>query len=289
MSERQAENNMDRDTKLEIGSGQSWIYSSLTQTIRPIATLASRLGVLPYSYNAVYDRNFVDPHYNEQENKKLIDVWGKAENARIGFVSLHIFSQKDNETKLSQIGMSKWRSGGLTQTVSVHCQIEHGTPVSESSSPRLIAGDFIFGDTEVITESDVGPWLDATFKSFQFDQDISCLVGHDIRHILHLVKSDWEVPGDVVILDTRAIWESQAKATQHPSFDRTLRRVGHDRDGSVLNNAGNNARFVLELLKEEGFQASKTACPQEYAFGRSREHRRALQHGQITPASWSSM
>lgn len=282
---------MDHNTKSkENGFQQSSIYSSLIQTARPVASLAARLRILPYSYNVIYDRDFLNTHYNEEENMRLLDVWRKGEYTETGYISLHIISQKDDETKISQIGMSKWRSDGSTDPISVHCQVERETTESESSSIRLIAGDFIFGDTEVITESDIGPWLDATFKSFQVHQNITCLVGHDIRHILHLVKSDWEAPSDVIILDTRAIWESQTNATQHPSFKKSLGVVGYGRDDFVFNNAGNNARFILDLVQSLSFQAKRTARPQDPEFDRQHEHRRNIhQHAQVTPASWSSM
>ena len=297
MSERQAENLMDHDNKPETGSGQTWIYSSLIQTVRPVAGLAAKLGILPYSYNAVYDRDFLNPRYNEDENKKLRDLWKKAgnededENARIGFITLHIISQKDDETKIGQIGMSKWHSDGWIHPASVHCQVEQGTvtALNESRYPQLIATNFKFGDTEVITESDIGPWLDATFRSFQCHQDITCIVGHDIHRLLHLVQPYWKVQSGVIILDTRAIWEFQTKATQHPSFNQTLGMVGYGRDDSLLDNAGNNARFVLELLQNEGFQAERMADLQDHASKRPHGSRRTPQHGQVTPASWSSM
>lgn len=250
------------------------MYSSLIQTVRPVASLAANLGILPYSYNAVYDREFLNPKYNEEENKKLRDLWKivKSENedvdedevAKIGFITLHIISQKDQETKIDQIGMSKWRSDGWTGMVSVHCQVEHDCQVehetaeSESTYPRLIAGDFLTGDTEVITESDVGPWLDATFRSFQMNQDITCLVGHDIRRILHLVQPLWRVPSDIIILDTRAIWEFQAGLKRHPSFEQTLQWITDYRlNRPSINNAGNSARFILDLLQDLGRRSEK--------------------------------
>ena len=256
MSERQAETTMDHDTKPESGSGQSWIHSSFIQTIRPVASLASRLRILPHLYRISYDKDFLDTQYNEEENKKLLDVCKKAENAQIGFISLHIISKKDNETEISQLGMSKWRSDGWTGMVSVHCQVEQEMVVSESGYPRLIAGDFTFGDTEVIVESDVGPWLEATFRSFQVNQDITCLVGHDIHRILHLVQPYWKVPSDVIILDTRAIWESQTQATEHPSFKQTLAGVAHHLDGRLVNNAGNVARLLLKLLQAQIYRST---------------------------------
>lgn len=242
---------MDHDTKPGTSSGQNWIYSSLIQAVRPIASFTAKLGILPHSYNVLYDRDFLDSRYNEGEKKRLIDVWEKAKTAQIGFVTLHIDSHKDDETKICQIGMSKWRSGGWTGMVSVHCQIEQETTVSESGYPRLIAGDFMYGDTEVIAESDVGPWLDATFRSFQINQDTTCLVGHDIHRILHLVQPYWRVPGDVITIDTRAIWECQTHATQHPSFKQTVAGVAHHLDESILHNPGNGALLLLKLIRDQ--------------------------------------
>ncbi|KAI1253658.1 hypothetical protein MGN70_004050 [Eutypa lata] len=290
MSERQVETTMDHDNKPETGSGQSWIYSSLIQTVRPVASLAANLGILPYSYNIIYDREFLNPHYNEAESKRLTDVWKKTGNADVGFITLHIISEKDNETKIRQIGMTKWRSDGSTHPASVHCQVEQGMAVSEPSYPQLIATNFLFGDTEVIVESDVGPWLDATFRSFHCHQDITCLVGHDIHRILRLVQPHWKVQSDVIVLDTRAIWEFQHKATQHPSFKQTLEGVmGRGRDDFLLDNAGNDARFILEMFQEECFQAGRLAGHQGPSSRRPHGHRSALQYGQVTPASWSSM
>lgn len=268
MSERRSESTIDHDTIPDTGSGQSWVHSSLIQTVRPIASLVAKLGMLPYSYSAVYDRDFMSHRYNGEENKKLRDLWKKAKNEnaedeeediQIGFISLHIGNQKDMETKIDQIGMSKWRSGGWTGMVSVHCQIEQEMIISDSEYPRLIAGDFVVGDTEVITESDVGPWLDATFRSFQMNQDITCLVGHDIHRILHLVQPCWRVPSDIVILDTRAIWEFQTGVKQHASFEQTLDWVIDYRlNKSLINNAGNSSRLILDLLQAQGRESERT-------------------------------
>lgn len=258
MSERQAQTTIDHDTILDTGSRQSWMYSSLILAARPIANLASKLRILPHSYNVIYDRDFLDSQYNEGENNKLITVRKQAENARIGFISLHLTNQKNNETKISHIGMSKRRFDGWTGIVSVHCQVEQETAVSESPYPRLIAGDFMFGDTEVIIESDVGPWLDATFRSFQINQDITCLLGHDIRRTLHLIQPYWNVPSDVIILDTRAIWEFQTRATEHPTFEQTMEQVAdYRRNESAISNAGNSARFLLDLIQAQGRTSEK--------------------------------
>lgn len=265
------------------------MYSSFIQTVRPVASLTAKLGVLPYSYN-IYDRDFLNPHYNEEENKKLIDVWGKTEDSQVSFISLHILCQNDNGNKIDQIGMSKWHSDGMTQKVSVHCQVEKETAESENSSPRLIAGDFMSGDTEVIIESDVGPWLDATFRSFQSHEDTTCLVGHDIRRILHLVQPCWRVPSDVVILDTRAIWEFQKQAKSHPSLEQTLRGVSRKWwDESLLGNAGNSALFILDLLENEIFEAERRGHRRDRVSKVKHEYMRSLQYAQITPATWSSM
>lgn len=293
---------MDRDNKPEAGSGQSWIYSSLIQTARPVASLAAKLGILPYTYN-IYDRDFLNLQYNEEENKKLKEIWIKAENAnenendntQIGFISLQLRSHKDDETKISQMGMSKWRSDGASQIASVHCHVEQDTAVGESSYPQLIASDFMSGDTEVITESDVGPWLEATFRSFQNYQDITCLIGHDIRRILHLVQPCWRVPSGVIILDTRAIWEFQTQASQHPSLRQTLEGVVlRGCDTFLADNTGNGARLILDLLQHQGRRAERTAHPLAGPPARAsnivHEHRRALQHSEVmTPADWSRL
>lgn len=251
MTERQAETQMNHGNKPETGSGQSWIYSSLIQTARPIASLAAKLGILPHLYN-IYDRDFLNPQYNDQENNKLRDTLKKAETASVGFISLHVITQSDDETRIGQIGMSRWRSDGWTQMISVHCQIDQGIATSESPYPRLIASDFKFGDTEVIAESDIGPWLDASFRSFQRHQDIICLVGHDIHRVLHLVQPYWRVPSGVVILDMRAIWESQNQLTSHPLLKEILGGViGYSGGDSLLDNAGNTTQFILELIQSQ--------------------------------------
>lgn len=269
MSERQAETPINHDTKPKVGPEQSWMYSSLIQAARPVASLAAKVGILPHLYS-IYDRDFVNPQYNEEENKKLRDVWRKAhdesenenENTKVGFISLHIINRKDDESKIGQIGMSKWRSDGWTGMVSVHCQVEQETAVSESPFLRLVPGDFIYGDTEAITESDVGPWLDATFRSFKTYQDITCLIGHDIHRILHQIQPCWKVPSGVVILDTRAIWEFQSEVKQHPPFERTLEWVMDYRlNKSSINNAGNGARFILDLIQAQGIGSEQNhAC-----------------------------
>lgn len=255
---------MDHDTKPETSPAQSWIHSSLIQTIRPAANLASKLGMLPHLYRINYDTDFLDTQYNEAENKKLVDICKKAEDAQIGIIALHILSHSGDENKILQMGVSKWRSDGSTQIASVHCQVEQGMTVSEQSSLRLIAGDFMFGDTEVIPESDIGPWLDATFRSFHGHEDTTCLVGHDIHRILHLVQPYWRVPSGVVILDTRALWEFQTQAESHPPLKQTLGVVYKWWDESLLGNAGNSAVFILQSLERQVTRAQQKNKPGKY-------------------------
>lgn len=238
---------MDNDTEPKTSSGQSWFYSSLLQIISPIKILTTKLGTLTNVYSAASRYQ-----YSEEDNKRFADIW-KEKDVDVVFFSLHVIAQNDNDdARIKQIGVSKWRSDHGTQILSLQAQVEDDAIVEKSSLPQLVTSGFIFGETELISESDVGPWLECTIRALRGSQQPTYLVGHDISHMLHLVQPYWKVPDDVTILDVRAIWESENRGASNPSLNQMSRMIGYGWDEPILSNAGNCAQLIMELLKSEG-------------------------------------
>lgn len=211
--------------------------------------LAPELGILGGPYKARFDRSFSSRQFVKEENKRLLEVWKETKNGNILFLAIQVRTSHTNN-KINQIGISRWWPDGWAQLDSFHGQIEQETMVDRSSHQSV--DGFIFGETETIYDPDVGPWLDHTFKALQSPHQTTCLIGHNIRHILHLIQPYWQIPSNMIVLDTRAIWEFQNEATQHPSFKQTLEGVdGYRGDESILNNAGNGARLTLKLLQAQ--------------------------------------
>lgn len=230
---------MEHDTKPETGS---WLYSSLLQIVRPITNLTTKFGTLANLYTTGPSYQ-----YSEEDNTRFTDIW-KETDADVVFFSLHIVTQNDDESQIKQIGVSKWRSDSGTQILSLQAQVEDDNVVEKSSFPRLVVNDFMFGEAEVISESDIGAWLECTFRCLRGSQQPTYLVGYDISDVLRLVQPYWKVPGDIIIFDTRAILEFKQQARSHPSLKQTLGAIARGWDGSQLDNAGNCARFILELV-----------------------------------------
>lgn len=254
MSERQVETTMNYDTKPGTGSGQSWIYSSLVQMGHSITNLASNLGKYTGLYTLLMsDREILSWTNTEEDNKRLIDLWSKPESAGIAFIALHALTQKDDETKISQIGISAWHPDRFDFINSIYVQVEQGTIPNSSLLPQKTAGQFIFGETEVIDESDIGPWLQCTFKALQGPQCGACLIGFDIRRILQQVRPYWSVPPNVLILDTQSAHGFQTESRGNPlSFRQTLKGAnGFQLDEAQFGNAGNFAQSVLKSFQNQ--------------------------------------
>lgn len=243
---------MDHDTKPETGSEESWIYSSLLQMGHSITTLTENLRRFTRLYTTVFDRDILSWKNTEEHNKRLIDLWKKPGSAGVAFISLHVLARKDDETKISQIGMSAWQPNNFDFIDSVYCQVEQGTIHNDSSSQQT-AGKFIWGETEVIPDADIYPWLQCTFKAMRGPQNVACLIGCDTRRILQLVQPYWSVPSDVLIFETQAAQGFQIQTSNNLlSFQQTLQSAnGYPLDESQLNNAGNIAQLVLRAFQNQ--------------------------------------
>lgn len=198
------------------------------------------------------DREILSWKNTEEDNKRLIDLWRKPENAGVVFISLYALACKDDKTKISQIGISAWQPNNFDFIDSIYGQVDQGTILNNSLSQQT-AGLFIWGETEAISHSDIGEWLKLTFKALQGSQNATCLVGYDIRHILQLVQPYWSVPRDVLVLETQLAQGFQIQTSEHIlSFQQTLRRAnGFRLDDSQLNNAGNFAQAVLKSFQNQ--------------------------------------
>lgn len=253
MSERQAEITMDHDNKPETGAGQSWIHSSLLHMGQSITSLTQNLGRLTRLYTGIPDREILSWKNTEEDNKRLIDLWTKPRNAAVVFISLHAFACKDDETKISQVGMSAWQPNNFDFIHSIYGQVEQGTISNNLLLSQATPGKFIWGETEVISDSDIGPWLQSTFEALRGPQNMTCLIGYDIRRILQLAHPYWSVPRGILIFETQAAQGFQIQTSEHLlSFQQTLRGAnGFQLTDSQLDNAGNIAQLVLKSFQDQ--------------------------------------
>lgn len=250
MSEREVESTMAHGTQPKNSSGESWIYSSLLEVIRPITSFATKLGTLTSLCKSGSDKDWSSYQYTEEDNRRFMDRWENAdEDAIIKFISLHVHTRKDDEARIDQIGVSTRFSDKRAPIYSLQIQVKPDSMVKKSPVLQRIISGFIYGETEILAESDIGAWLDDTFRSPRGSQPTTmCLVGHDVPHLLRLVQPYWKVPDDVTVLDTRAMWGFRDQTMSHPSLKQILGAIGRSGDESLLDNAGNSAQFILELL-----------------------------------------
>lgn len=253
MSERQGETPLDHSTKPETNSEQSWVYSSLLQMVYPVTRLADNLGKLVRPWTAMFDnREIVSWKNTDEDNKRLINLWSKPNSPGVVFISLHAFTRKDDETKIRQIGMTGWQPNNFDFMNSVCTEVEQDKIYNNSLLPQLTAGKFLYGDTEVIFRSDIGPWLRCTFKALQGSQHTACLVGYDIRRTLQLVQPYWSVPRDILILDIQTAQGFQVQTSEQLTFRQLLERsTGYTIDESLLDNAGNAAQLILQSFQTQ--------------------------------------
>ncbi|KAI1646701.1 uncharacterized protein F4817DRAFT_316417 [Daldinia loculata] len=199
-------------------------------------------------------------HKYVDDNEKLASLLRESNKHVTVFISIDVHAWELDRTKITDIGMSAWYSGGNDDNVvlSRHWQIEENKLLKD----RYMLNDpdiFTFGKTELISESQIAQKIDYIFESLGAGCQRTVIVGHGIRSTLDLLEKFWEPPGsEVIILDTQIIWQLQNHQSNKVTLETALISAS-DLSYNVhfLHNTGNNARFILNLLQEQGAMSKR--------------------------------
>ncbi|KAI0376715.1 hypothetical protein F5Y04DRAFT_285657 [Hypomontagnella monticulosa] len=120
---------------------------------------------------------------------------------------------------------------------------------------------FTFGASVVIGEAQLATCLNEFFQLWTAGNDRLVIVGHGMESTIGLLKDYWKPPASAILLDTQKIWQIQNAQQTSVTLEKALGEKGpapgldSRYNHYLLNNAGNDARFILDLLKVQAWMA----------------------------------
>ncbi|KAI3318790.1 hypothetical protein HD806DRAFT_302783 [Xylariaceae sp. AK1471] len=176
------------------------------------------------------------------------------------FVVISVLPRKDKNC-LGEIGLSIWYPGQeYDQQNSLHWVIKEERLLGERDSHDWPI--FYFGDTEYIKISEIGALLQDEISSLQHSASHVVIVGHGIERVLNWLQDFWYIPNGVKIIDTQKVWQFQHQKMGDVPLIAALETIpAQFYDKQLLGNAGNEARFTLELLKTLGQESKEHRGP----------------------------
>ncbi|OIW31439.1 hypothetical protein CONLIGDRAFT_631382 [Coniochaeta ligniaria NRRL 30616] len=224
---------------------------------------------------------------NNNERELLRRIWLEADAKPTVFVSVD--TEYTNQG-VCELGLATRQKH--TPTFARHF-IVNSTRGLKQKNPK----PFNFGlSEEVRHEENLRPILVDTLARLQAENEVVVLVGHDVQVELGNLRKHcgWELPGGVLVLDTLHIWRSWINVPTRGNLEQALEFFDLLKEQPAnLHNAGNDARYTMELLVHKAIQAvecpvpmGKTdlevhdAKPEPAVRPSKRDH-----HGPITPGS----
>ncbi|KAI1091724.1 hypothetical protein F5B19DRAFT_252919 [Rostrohypoxylon terebratum] len=186
--------------------------------------------------------------------KQLATLWQEPDKSQLVYVAIDAHAQIQDRRKIADIGLSAWCPDN-TEVRSFHWRVKDNVPPQSQCLP-IDPELFLYGITDVVDDPTVGPLLEEVFQFLAIGHPVLCVVGHNIRDVLDLLRHCWEVPYSSIILDTEKIWQAQHEEANAVSLsealENTLGITSNAFDRNCLGNAGNSARHVLMLLQALG-------------------------------------
>lgn len=190
---------------------------------------------------------------NNNERELLRRIWLEAEKTPTAFVSL--------DTEYTPKGVCEL--GLAIRTKHNPITARHFIVNKTRQLKRRQPKPFAFGSSEEVEhEGDLLALLDDTLAHLQSENHVVVLAGHEVQVELHNLRKccGWEVPSQVVVLDTLHIWRSWINVPAWGSLEQALEffdLLGNNK--GQLHNAGNDAKYTMELLVRKAEQV--VACP----------------------------
>lgn len=189
---------------------------------------------------------------NNNERELLRRIWLEANTTPTAFISL--------DTEYTHQGVCEL--GIATTQKHSHIRARHVVVNDSRRLKRTKPKPFQFGlSDEVQTEGELLPILVDALASLRAENQVVVLTGHDVQvEIRNLRKCcGWEVPNNVIVLDTQRIWRSWVNVPVRGNLQQALEFFNILCLKAHLHNAGNDAKYTMELLVRKASQA--VACP----------------------------
>jgi hypothetical protein len=191
---------------------------------------------------------------NNNERELLRRIWLEADSKSTAFLSIDTeFTSKG----ICELGIATRTKGSETRTR--HLVIT-STRKLRTKDPK----PFKFGQSEEIRkEADLRPILNAALSDLQLAHDVVVLVGHDVQNDLGNLKKHcgWQVPNQIIVLDTLHIWRAWVNVPHRGNLEQALDTFALLDDSECLHNAGNDAKYTMELLVRKANQAVESPIP----------------------------
>lgn len=189
---------------------------------------------------------------NNNERELLRRIWLEADATPTAFVSM---DTEYTAQGVCELGIATRHKHGPS---SVRHIIVNGTRALRHKGPK----PFRFGSSEEVQdEADLRHLLIDTLACLMAQNEVVVLAGHDVTTELGNLSKfcDWDVPSQVLVLDTLHIWRSWINVPVRGNLEQALEFFDLLKDRTHLHNAGNDAAYTLELLVCKAIQAVE--CP----------------------------
>lgn len=189
---------------------------------------------------------------NNNERELLRRIWLEADATPTAFVSI---DTEYTPQGVCELGIATRHKHGPS---SVRHIIVNGTRALRQKGPK----PFQFGSSEEVQdEADLRHLLIDTLACLMAQNEVVVLAGHEVTMELGNLSKfcDWDVPSQVLVLDTLHIWRSWINVPVRGSLEQALEFFDLLKDRTHLHNAGNDAAYTLELLVCKAIQAVE--CP----------------------------
>ncbi|KAI1660637.1 hypothetical protein F4813DRAFT_299906 [Daldinia decipiens] len=236
----------------------AWCGNLFTLLIKPVIYFFNQPSLLRHVRDILprtFNNNLLkfEPEYAD-DSDRLGSILRESKKYATVFISIEAKVWNQDHNKITDIGLSTWYTGSFDPgRYSHYWQVKDNLSLRNECTANE-PDTFMFGSTGLVEEgADIALILDAMFKSLISQPQRVAIVGHDVHSTIGLLKTYWEPPGSIMILDTQRIWQVQYgrvdKVTLEDALDMTLGAVYNK---CWLHNAGNDARFILNLLEAQG-------------------------------------
>lgn len=192
-----------------------------------------------------------------EENRKLLELWELKNRSSLVFVTLDIRAHDQDQSLITELGLSQWGSDGKSDTSTYHWLVtEHEKP-SHHGRPMNVAYS---SNAEAIhiRGLDVTTALSGIFHNICSSYDKVCLAGYGTAEMLHRLGRYWVPPQNVIILDVGKIWQAQHESAVAMPLSECLEAVEPLDIRIILANAGDTSRALMKLVQIQGQLSGRT-------------------------------
>ncbi|KAI4863588.1 hypothetical protein F4820DRAFT_426508 [Hypoxylon rubiginosum] len=203
------------------------------------------LDALKWPFNTRETRPSVPTFDFIDQNKQLATLLNRSEQSTVIFVAIEAHFLDQAGVKTVEIGLSTWCPDIISSVECHHWIIQHDISLENGYNSSI----FQYGTTQVVTESQIKSILSRYFESLESHFTTISVVGYNIHSTLEILEKHWRVPDSTIVLDTQNIWQSLHGRTCSVPLEQALETThGVKFSRHLLNNAGNDSRYIIDLL-----------------------------------------